>query len=186
MTDLLLARGAERTVRWALTTGNADWLRARHAEGTLDQPIYGDEGLLSLAVRYDRRERLALLLDLGFDPDERRRVDLEPPEYTWGQPLRHCAEFGKPEMAKLLLEGGADPNAHIWASGTPVFAAYGQKDQAMIDRWKITELTSTQSAWGHSVWRTRRVRCWTMKLRAGSGRESFRIGRRRCQWRKCF
>jgi ankyrin repeat protein len=133
MTELLLARGAERTARWALTTGNAEWLRARHAEGTLGQPIYGDEGLLSLAVRYDLGEMLELLLDLGFDPDERRRVDLEPPEYTWGQPLRHCAEFGKPEMAKLLLARGADPNAHIWASGTPVYAAYGQKDQAMID-----------------------------------------------------
>ena len=133
MTELLLARGAERTARWALITGNAEWLRARHAEGTLGQPIYGDEGLLSLAVRYDRPEMLALLLDLGFDPDERQRVDLEPPAYTWGQPLRHCAVYGKPEMAKLLLARGADPNAHIWASGTPVYAAYGQKDQAMID-----------------------------------------------------
>ncbi len=131
MMDLLLARGAERTGRWALTTGNAEWLRARHAEGTLGQPIYGDEGLLSLAVRNDRPEILALLLDLGFDPDERRRVDLEPPAYTWGQPLRHCAEFGKPEMAKLLLAHGADVNAHILAGGTPLFAAYGQKDQAM-------------------------------------------------------
>jgi ankyrin repeat protein len=133
ITGLLLARGAERTARWAVITGNAEWLRARHAEGTLGQPIYGDEGLLSLAVRHDRPEILALLLELGFDPDERQRVDLEPPEYTWGQPLRHCAVFGKPEMAKLLLARGADPNAHIWASGTPVYAAYGQKDQAMID-----------------------------------------------------
>ena len=95
--------------------------------------LYGDEGLLSLAVRYDHPETLALLLDLGFDPDERRQVGWEPPEYTWGQPLRHCAEFGKPEMAKLLLARGADPNAHIYAGGTPVYAAYGQKNQAMID-----------------------------------------------------
>src|SRR6185437_589892 len=126
-------RGAERTARWALITGNAEWLRARHTEGTLGQPIYGDEGLLSLAVRYDRPEMLALLLDLGFDPDERQQMELEPPAYTWGQPLRHCAVFGKPEMAKLLLARGADVNAHILASGTPVYAAYGQKDQAMID-----------------------------------------------------
>lgn len=133
MMDLLLTRGAERTARWALASGNAAWLRARHAEGTLGQPLHGDEGLLSLAVRYDRPQMLALLLELGFDPDERRRVDLEPPDYTWGQPLRHCAQFGKHEMAKLLLSHGADPNAHIWASGTPVYAAYGQKDRAMIE-----------------------------------------------------
>jgi ankyrin repeat protein len=133
MMDLLLTRGAERTARWAIASGNAAWLRARHAEGTLGQPSHGDEGLLLLAVRYDRPEMLALLLDLGFDPDERRRVDLEPPEYTWGQPLRHCAQFGKLEMAKLLLARGADPNAHIWASGTPLYAACIEKNQAMIE-----------------------------------------------------
>ncbi len=133
MTEFLLSRGAERTARWAVTTGNAEWVRTRHAAGNLGQPIYGYEGLLSLAVRYDRPEMLALLLDLGFDPDERRRLDLEPPEYTWGQPLRHCAEFGKPEMAKTLLARGADVNAHIYAGGTPVFAAYGEKNQRMVD-----------------------------------------------------
>ncbi len=132
MTELLLARGAERTARWALINGNAEWLRARHEEGTLGQPIFGDEGLLSLAVRYDRPEILALLLDLGFDPDERQQMELEPPAYTWGQPLRHCAVFGKPEMAKMLLARGADVNAHILASGTPLFAAYGEKNQVMI------------------------------------------------------
>jgi ankyrin repeat protein len=36
-------------------------------------------------------------------------------------------------MAKLLLARGADPNAHIWAGGTPLFAAYGQKDRTIID-----------------------------------------------------
>ena len=82
ITELLLGRGAERTARWALTTGNAEWLRARHSEGTLGQPIYGDEGLLSLAVRYDHPEMLALLLDLGFDPDERRQVG-------WNRPIVH-------------------------------------------------------------------------------------------------
>src|SRR5262249_54749682 len=81
----------------------------------------------------DRPEILALLLDLGFDPDERRRLDLDPPEDTWGQPLRNCAEHGKLRMAEMLLAHGADPNAHIYASGTPLFVAYGQKDQAMID-----------------------------------------------------
>src|SRR5262249_5942148 len=90
------------------------WLRARHAEGALD----AGEGLLSQAVNYDRPEIVALLLDLGFDPDERRRLDLEPAEDSWGQPLRNCAEHDKLAMAEMLLARGGDPNAHIYASGT--------------------------------------------------------------------
>src|SRR5262249_25027214 len=72
---------------------------------------------LSHAVNYDRPEVLALLLGLGFDPDERRRLDLEPAEDSWGQPLRNCAEHDKLAMAEMLLARGADPNAHIYASG---------------------------------------------------------------------
>jgi ankyrin repeat protein len=133
MRDMLLANGARQTPRWAVMTSNAEWLRARHGEGTLGNPIYGDEGLLSLAVMFDEPDVLALLLDFGFDPDERRRLDLDPPEDTWGQPLRKCAETSRLKMAEMLLARGADPNGHIYASGTPLFVAYGQKDRAMID-----------------------------------------------------
>jgi ankyrin repeat protein len=133
MMDLLLEHGAQRTARWAVMTGDSEWLRARHAEGTLGNPLHGGEGLLSLSVKFDKPEIQALLLDLGFDPDERRRLDLEPAEDTWGQPLRNCAEYGKHNMAEMLLARGADPNAHIYASGTPLFVAYGRKDRAMID-----------------------------------------------------
>ena len=100
--ELLLGRGAERTARWALITGNAEWLRARHAEGTLGQPIYGDEGLLSLAVRYDHPEMLALLLDLGFDPDERRQVELGTARVHVGpaaSSLRGIRQTGNGEVA---------------------------------------------------------------------------------------
>jgi ankyrin repeat protein len=131
--ELLLANGAQRTPRWAVITGDAERLRARHAEGTLGNPLYSDAGLVSLAVRYDRPEILRLLLDLGFDPDERRRLDLDPAEDTWGQPLRDCAEYGKLEMAELLLARAADPNAHIYASGTPLHVAYGKRNTAMIE-----------------------------------------------------
>ena len=185
MTELLLARGAGRTAPWR-PSGNAEWLRARHAEGTLGQPIFGDEGLLSLAVRYDRPEMLALLLDLGFDPDERRQVDLEPPEYTWGQPLRHCAEFGKPEMAKLLLARGADPNAHIWAGGTPVYAAYRQKDQAIIDLLESHGAYLDAECVGDLGLAEKARQMLDDKPRGGSGRESCRIRLRRCLWRKYF
>jgi hypothetical protein len=56
--DLLLANGAQRTPRWAVMAGNAEWLRARHAEGALGNPLYAEAGLVSLAVRYDRPENL--------------------------------------------------------------------------------------------------------------------------------
>lgn len=90
-------------------------------------------GLLTLAVEHERPEMLALLLDLGLDPDERTRVEgLEPPEHSWGMPLWHCAEAGRLAMAELLLERGADPNGRVYASGSPVHTAYRQRDAAMI------------------------------------------------------
>jgi ankyrin repeat protein len=133
MMELLLARGAKRTPRWAVATGDAAWLRARHAEGTLGNPIYWHEGLLSLAVRYERPSILTLLLELGFDPDERRRLDLEPAQDSWGQPLRNCAQWAKLEMAEILLAHGADPNGHIYAGGTPLSVAYETKNTTMIE-----------------------------------------------------
>jgi ankyrin repeat protein len=132
ITQLLLSRGARRTARWAVLNEDAEWLRARHAEGMLENPLDSGEGLLSVAVRYNKPEMLRLLLDFGLDPDERRRLDIEPAEDSWGQPLRNCAELGKLEMAKLLLERGADPNAHIYASGTPFFIGYENSEMRQL------------------------------------------------------
>jgi ankyrin repeat protein len=132
ITQLLLSRGARRTARWAVLNEDAEWLRARHAEGKLENPLDSGEGLLSEAVRYNKPSMLRLLLDFGLDPDERRRLDIEPAEDSWGQPLRNCAELGKLEMAKLLLERGADPNAHIYASGTPFFIGYENSEMRQL------------------------------------------------------
>jgi len=52
--------------------------------------------------------------------------------FTWGMPLAHCARTGKYEMAEMLLKRGADPNASIYASGDPMFAAYSERDWKMI------------------------------------------------------
>jgi ankyrin repeat protein len=134
--DLLLKRGAELTARAAVALGNSDWLRARHAEGTLMSRIDASGGLLRIAVSHNRPEILALLLECGFDPDERtrfREVGGDEVVFTWGMPLWQCAASGKHEMAKMLLARGADPNADVYASGTPLNVAYGRRDWGMVE-----------------------------------------------------
>jgi len=131
---LLRQRGAELTARSGVALGEADWLRASHAQGMLVNPIeqWGG-GLLTVAVWHDRQDMLTLLLDFGFDPDERTRVDsLEEVILSFGMPLWNCAVRGKHDMAEMLLKRGADPNALVYASGSPVFQAYGQQDWAMV------------------------------------------------------
>jgi len=133
--QVLLARGAELTAPAAVALGDLDWLRARHAEGTLTNPIEESGGLLRIAVSHNRPGILALLLELGLDPDERTRfrdVGGDEVVFTWGMPLWNCAASSKHAMAEMLLEHGADPNASVYASGTPVSEAYGQGDWKMI------------------------------------------------------
>jgi hypothetical protein len=72
-------------------------------------------------------------LDLGLDPDARARVDDgDEIGFTWGMPLYQCTRYGKHAMAEMLLERGADPNGKVYASGTPLSEAYGQRDEKMI------------------------------------------------------
>jgi len=132
---LLLERGAELTPRAAVVLGRIEWLRDAHDNGTLVNPIDEWGGLLSLAVNHSRPEILSMLLDWGFDPDERTRfrdVGGDEVVFTWGMPLRYCASSCKHAMAEMLLGHGADPNASVYASGTPVSEAYGQNDERMI------------------------------------------------------
>ena len=134
--DLLLKAGAALTARAAVALGNAEWLRAKHAEGTLINRVEESGGLLRIAVSHNRPGILALLLELGFDPDERTRfrdVGGDEVVFTRGMPLWHCAASGKYEMAEMLLTHGADPNADVYASGTPLNQAYGRRDRKMVE-----------------------------------------------------
>src|SRR5262249_29891412 len=107
------------------------WLQARHAAGALTDP--SGYGLVARAVISNRADMLTLLLDLGFDPDDRRRLDdLDDIVYSWGEPLRACAIAGKPELAEILLKRGADPNPSIYAASTPMFEAYQRGKQDVI------------------------------------------------------
>jgi ankyrin repeat protein len=133
MVELLRRRGAELTPRSAVMLGDEAFLRARHAAGDLLTPQDDQGWLLRLAVDCDRPDILKLLLDLGLDPDARARVDgVDEVTFTWGMPLYQCARCGNHALAELLLERGADPNAQVYGSGTPLSEAFGQRDERMI------------------------------------------------------
>lgn len=134
---MLRAHGAALTARSAVALGEKDWLLARHGEGALVNPIEDWGGLLTVAVMHDRPEMLTLLLDLGFDPDERVRLrGVEEAFYSQAMPLWQCAATGKLAMAETLLQRGANPNVHVYASGTPVFSAYRQQHWTMVELLK--------------------------------------------------
>ena len=73
------------------------------------------------------------LLDLGLDPDERTQVG-HLAEQTWsaGGPLFQAVILNRIEMARLLLERGADPNANVFTSGSPAYRAYDGRNPEMI------------------------------------------------------
>ena len=87
----------DEAARAAVASGDIAWLCARRAEGTLVNPIRWDEGgLLTVAVRHNQPEVLRLLLDYGFDPDERvSSGEGDWVAYSQGYPLWYCAAFGK-------------------------------------------------------------------------------------------
>lgn len=126
---------AETAARDAVIRGDAAWLRARHAEGGLVYPLrWTTGGLLTLAVDHDRLDILTLLLDLGFDPNERVRIeDVEEVIYSQAMPLWHAVARGHQAMAELLLARGANPNLHTMAAGSPVYGAYSHQQWAMVD-----------------------------------------------------
>lgn len=132
MKELLLSHGARMTAGAAVAMGDVSWLKARHAAGALTEPEDG-YGLVSRAVMRRQADVLALLLDLGFDPDERRRLkDVEEVVYSWGEPLRAAVQNDDLAMAETLLQRGADPNPSIYAASWPMLEAYQHNRPDMI------------------------------------------------------
>ena len=131
MAELLTSHGARMTGGAAIVLGDAEWLKASHAQGTLTNPA-GEYGLVSRAVIRNRPEMLTLLLDLGLDPDERHRLDsLEEDVFSWGGPLREAVRKGNAGVAEILLQRGADPNPQIYAASTPLFETHQKGDRDM-------------------------------------------------------
>ena len=68
---LLLEKGAELTPRAAVALGDRQAVLRLHREGRLPNEIQMFRGgLLAIAVRVNRLDMVATLLDLGLDPDE--------------------------------------------------------------------------------------------------------------------
>jgi hypothetical protein len=97
--------------------------------------------VLQAAVRCNRADVLRQLLEMGLDPDERTQIgSLEDQTFSAGGPLLEAVNTGRIDMARVLLAHGADPNANVFTSGSPTFAAYNggspranAPDPAMID-----------------------------------------------------
>lgn len=130
MIALLRNRGAEITARSAVIAGDLDLVRKKAAEEDLLTPRDDRGWLLRLAAEHNQPEILKWLLEHGLDPDARTGVQEDDRVVpTWGMPLYHCTRNGKHAMAEILLTHGADPNAQVYASGTPLSEAYGQRDE---------------------------------------------------------
>ena len=79
-------------------------------------------------------EVLRLLLDFGFDPNERVSIgEGDWVAYSQGYPLWHAAALGRQEMAEVLLQRGANPNVHVDSSGSSVYSAYSHKQWGLVE-----------------------------------------------------
>lgn len=131
---ILMSAGAPRSLRTNVMLGDAEAVRdiAASHPGLFEPDIDTETHLLGDAVRHNRYDMVKLLLDLGVDPDQRYRIQsLEEETFNWGEPLWIAAGDGMIEIAELLLERGADPNASVYASGNPMSRAYNNRDERM-------------------------------------------------------
>ncbi len=128
--EYLLAHGARKTEfsdldEFAAACLAGDESRARSLldsnKTMIDQ--LGDQRveLLQLAADNDKRDAVRLMKDLGFDLNERMRTTA----------LHHAAMSGHLEMAKLLIELGADPSIRDTEfNARPLgWAEYGEKKE---------------------------------------------------------
>jgi ankyrin repeat protein len=128
---LLLHKGAELTPRAAVALGDREAVLRRQREGRLPNEIHLFRGgLLAIAVRVNRIEMVATLIDLGLDPDE--SVPTRDGERSWGMPLWTASMCGRHEIAELLLARGADVDAIVYACGDSICMAADEKMTALL------------------------------------------------------
>src|SRR3954454_4018578 len=124
---LLLEHGAQLSPISAAALGRWDYLKERSK-----QELEG-KGVLEAAVKGNHSDVLRRLLDLGLDPDERTQVGpIAEQSWSAGGPLFQAVVLNRIQMARLLLERAADPNANVWTSGSPTYRAYEGRNPEMI------------------------------------------------------
>jgi ankyrin repeat protein len=128
---LLRSAGARLTPRAAVAVGDVSLVARMHREGQLANDIHFFRGgLLSIAVRINNTEMVSQLLALGFDPDE-AVVSSDDGSRSWGAPLWFATMCGRHEIAKTLLDHGADVNAAIFACGDAMSIARSTADERL-------------------------------------------------------
>ncbi|CAN5581686.1 hypothetical protein BH10PLA1_BH10PLA1_13050 [soil metagenome] len=133
----LRAAGAQLTLPAAVALGDAERVAQLYRDEPKSFVPAGAlmPGPLGIAVRHCRHDMIRLLLDLGQDPNERRRIEgLEQEQYSSGDPLWHASRDGDYDAAVLLLDRGADPNAMLYASGTPTSHSHPRLQKLLTDR----------------------------------------------------
>ena len=126
---LLLQKGAELTPRAAVALGDREAVLRLHREGRLPNEIRRLRGgLLAIAVRVNRLDMVATLLDLGLDPNE--PVVNEDGDSGW--PLWFASMCGRHEIAELLLARGADVNTVVGACGDALGRALDEQMKALL------------------------------------------------------
>lgn len=128
----LVDAGAEPNPRGAAALVDLAYLRSVPKERLQAATTPAGGGVLTLAVKFGQPAVLRLLLAKGLDPDERIPLaNLDEAVQSRGSPLWHAAAYGEYAMAETLLDAGADVNAMVYASGSPMERAYGARDERM-------------------------------------------------------
>jgi uncharacterized protein len=131
--DELLAEDPELDVFEAAAVGRTDRLRELLDQDARLANAWAEDGFqpLGLASFFGHVEAARLLVERGAEVNSASRNDMKV------MPLHSAAATGdgntRYELAKLLLESGADPNAVQQDEYTPLMAADQHGDQRLRD-----------------------------------------------------